>query len=422
MRNDKLTTIRDFIVKNSKFLFPVIVIAAVAVTVSIALNAGEARAGQGEEESSQESTMEPMELSSEEGEVPPEETPAPIEIPLAVNEDAGIQAIVTSYYDAMVSGDSASMAALYDNLSENELLRCEEVAKYLERVSGIEVYSRPGPVDGTTLVYVYYRVCFQNHAEEIPGWQMFYVCDNGQGGLYIKDEKNFTEEEKEYVKVISNQDDTVEFNNRVNAEYNELMEGNPQLLAYLGELGVQVDTALGVRLAEMNAATEPPAEEGTPEEGAVPEEGGEAVPAADVPETAPVDNGPQYATATTTVNVRSSDSEQADKLGKVVGGTKVQVQEVRVNGWTKIVYEGGDGYIKSEYLQMEESAEGLETIGTVTANTNINVRSAASEEAEVLGILPGGESLELLGNENGWCKVKYSGKVAYVKADYVTAN
>ena len=42
--------------------------------------------------------MEPMELSSEEGEVPPEETPAPIEIPLAVNEDAGIQAIVTSYY------------------------------------------------------------------------------------------------------------------------------------------------------------------------------------------------------------------------------------------------------------------------------------------------------------------------------------
>lgn len=419
MRNDKLTTIRDFIVKNSKFLFPVIVIAAVAVTVSIALNAGEARAGQGEEESSQESTMEPMELSSEEGEVPPEETPAPIEIPLAVNEDAGIQAIVTSYYDAMVSGDSASMAALYDNLSENELLRCEEVAKYLERVSGIEVYSRPGPVDGTTLVYVYYRVCFQNHAEEIPGWQMFYVCDNGQGGLYIKDEKNFTEEEKEYVKVISNQDDTVEFNNRVNAEYNELMEGNPQLLAYLGELGVQVDTALGVRLAEMNAATEPPAEEGTPEEGAVPEEGGEAVPAADVPETAPVDNGPQYATATTTVNVRSSDSEQADKLGKVAGGETVQVQEVRLNGWTKIVYDGSDGYIKSEFLQMQESAAGAEVIGTVTASTNINVRASASETADRLGVLAGGESVELLENLDGWCKIKYSGQIGYVKSDYV---
>lgn len=433
MQKDKWTTIRDYIVKNSKFVFPVIVIVVVAVTVSIALNAGKAKAGEGEEgreasnESSQEGDTEAMALSQEGEEAAPEETEPPKETPLAVNEDAGIQEIVTAYYNAMAAGDGAGMAALYDELTENERLRCEEVAKYLEYVSGIEIYSKPGPVDGATLVYAYYRVCFQNHAEEVPGWQMFYVCDNGQGGLYIKDEKNFTEDEKEYVRVISGQADTVEFHNRVTAEYNELMEGNPQLLSYLGELGLQVDTALGVRLAGMNAAAEPPAEEGNPEEGTAPEEGvapeeGGDSPAEDVPAAPPVESGPQYATATTTVNVRSSDSEQADKLGKVTGGTKVQVQEVRVNGWTKIVYEGGDGYIKSEYLQMEESAEGLETIGTVTANTNINVRSAPSEQAEVLGVLPGGESLELLGNENDWCKVRYNGQVAYVKAEFVTAS
>ena len=137
------------------------------------------------------------------------------------------------------------------------------------------------------------------------------------------------------------------------------------------------------------------------------------------PET-PVDAGPQYATATTTVNVRSSDSERADKLGKVTNGTRVQVQEVRVNGWTKIVFEGKDGYIKSEYLQLEESAAGFETIGTVTATTNINVRSAASETAERLGVLAGGSTLDLIANENGWCKVKYNGQVGYVKSDYVT--
>ena len=93
---------------------------------------------------------------------------------------------------------------------------------------------------------------------------------------------------------------------------------------------------------------------------------------------------------------------------------------MRVNGWTKIVYEGSDGYIKSEYLQMEESAEGQEVIGTVTATTNINVRAAASEDAERLGLLSGGDSLELLANENGWCKVNYGGKIGYVKAEYVT--
>ena len=46
------------------------------------------------------------------------------------------------------------------------------------------------------------------------------------------------------------------------------------------------------------------------------------------PETppTPVQTGPVYATATTTVNVRSSDSETADKLGKVSGGTKVDTR------------------------------------------------------------------------------------------------
>ena len=44
-------------------------------------------------------------------------------------------------------------------------------------------------------------------------------------------------------------------------------------------------------------------------------------------------------------------SEQADKLGKVEKGTRLQVQEVGANGWTKVFFEGRDGYIKSDYLK-----------------------------------------------------------------------
>ena len=413
MAEDKLAKIRDSILKKSKLLFPVVVVIAAAVTVSVALNAGKARGGQAAEPSA-EGTAEPTSLPAESGEVPQEDVPK--EVPLIANTDEKIQKLITAYYDSMTSGDSAGMAALYDELTENERLRCEEMAKYLDRVSNLEVYTKQGFEQGSMLVYAYYRICFQNHEEEVPGWQTFYVSDDGQGGLRIKNEKNLTQEEKDYVVEVSAQDDTVEFNNRVNAEYNELMEKTPQLLAYLGEFGAQVDAALGVRLAELNAAASPPAQEG---DGAGAESGAPENPGAGAT-PAPAESGPQYATATTTVNVRNSDSEQADKLGKVSGGTKVQVQEVRLNGWTRIVYEGGDGYIKSEFLQMEERAAGLETIGTVKATANINVRSAASERAEVLGLLPGGESLELIANEDGWCKVKYNGKVAYVKAEYVT--
>lgn len=452
MRKDNLIKIRDYIVKNSKFLFPVILIAVVAITVSFALNAGNKKDSEESQESAEVSLAE-EDVQGVLAEATPEpEPPAPEEAPLAVNEDEAIRTLILQYYNAMASGDSSVMSAIYDEISENDLLRYEETAKYLSSIPALDIYTKPGLAQGTTVVYVYYRLCFLNHEEqEVPGWQTFYVCDNGQGGLYIKNEMNFTEEEKEYIVAVSAQDDVVEFNNRVSVEYNDLATEHPELLTYMGELGRQVNATIGVRLAEQNAAAGNPAEgeqpaEGTPQEGEQPPEGGsqgeeqpvEGQPAeggaegGDAPAEgtdggegqaqpeAPAEMGPRYATATTTVNVRSSDSEQADKLGKVAGGDKVQVQEVRVNGWSKIVFEGGDGYIKSEYLHMEESADGQQVIGTVTANENVRIRSAASEDGAQLGLMVGGDSLELLAVENGWCKVIYDGKVGYVKADYVT--
>ncbi len=417
---DNKTSIRDFIVKNSKLLIPFVVIVVVACTVSYALGANSRKAGEEDSVPPSESaapveSVEPVSLPEEGGGEPSVEEP-PQQTPLVLNENQDIQALVDAYYDAMAAGDSAGMTALYDELTENEQLRCEEMAKYVDHVSSVEIYTKQGLETGTTLVYAYYRICFLNHEEdEVPGWQMFYVCDDGQGALHIKNEKNFTEEEKNYVTDVSGQDDTVEFNNRVNAEYNELMEAKPQLLTYLGELGTQVNTAVGVRLAEQATANEPPAEEGG-------EEGGEgSVPEGETPDAeAPVESTPQSALATTTVNVRNSDSEQADRLGQIEGGTRVQVQEVRANGWTKIVFEGADGYIKSEFLQMEESADGQESMGTVTANTNVNVRAAASATAEQMGTFVGGHTAELLGIEGDWCKIKFEGKVGYVKSEFVT--
>ena len=448
MRKDNLTTIRDYIIKNSRFLFPVILIAVVALTVSFALNAGNKKDAGETQESVEESSVEPDVQRLQEEATP--EPPAPEEAALIVNEDEGIRALITQYYNAMASGDSAAMAAVYDEISDNDLLRYEETAKYLSSIPAMDIYTKPGLEQGNTVVYVYYRLCFLNHEEqEIPGWQTFYVCDNGQGGLYIKNELNFTEEEKEYIVAVSAQDDVVEFNNRVSVEYNDLATEHPELLTYMGELGKQINATIGVRLAEQNAAAgnpeggEQPAEgepaegeqptEGEPAEGAQPAEGepaGGEPQEGDAPEggdsqaqpEAPAELGPRYATATTTVNVRSSDSEQADKLGKVAGGDKVQVQEVRVNGWSKIVFEGGDGYIKSEYLHMEESVEGQQVIGTVTANENVRIRAAAAEDAAQLGLMVGGDSLELLANENRWCNVIYECNVGYVKADYVTQH
>lgn len=404
MQREKWTTIRDYIVKHCKIVFPVLLIVVVAVTVAVALGAREekvkAESFAAESTASQESG-EPDALTVQ-------------EVPLSANENGELYTLLATYYNAMAQGDTETILSVCSEYSENELLRLSERAKYLEYYPALEIYTKPGPEDGSTVAYVYYKLVFENHEEEVPGFQAWYICTDEQGELYINTSE-LDEEKDDYITAISSQADVVELYNRVNVEYNELVTAHPELLTYMKELSAQVDIAVGTALAKENVSEE---EQGAEDGQDTVEPGGEDQ--TDTQEETPVESGPQYATATTTVNVRSSDSEQADKLGKVTGGTKVEVQEVRVNGWTKIVYEGKDGYIKSEYLQMVESADGQAAIGTVTATTNINVRSAASETAERLGVLAGGESLELLANEDGWCKVKYNGQVGYVKADYVT--
>lgn len=406
---DNMRKLLNYIVGKSKIVFPVVVMVAVAVTVLVALNANGVKAEQveklaGESPASREVSEEALEPKYE-------------EIPLVPNENPAVYTVIATYYNAMALGDMDTLRSICDTIADDELIHFEETAKYLESYPVLEVYTKPGYEEGSTIAYIYYKVVFSGKDAQYPGYQTLYICTNEQGELYIKKD-GFTDETNEYIKAVSAQADVAEFNNRVTVEFNELMVAQPELFEYLSEVDKEVKKATGVALAQQ-VSGEAVAGSG---EGAESSEGdaGTQQPVQDNT-SSEVQQEPKelYATATTTVNVRSSDSENADKLGKVSGGTKLQVMEQKVNGWTKVVFEGKEGYIKSEYLQMVESAEGAETIGTVTATTNINVRASGSESAERLGVLAGGETAELLAKEDGWCKIKYNGQIGYVKADYV---
>lgn len=406
---DNMRKLLDYIVGKSKIVFPVVVMVAVAVTVLVALNANGVKAEQveklaGESPAPRKASEEALEPKYE-------------EIPLVPNENPAVYTVIATYYNAMALGDMDTLRSICDTIADDELIHFEETAKYLESYPVLEVYTKPGYEEGSTIAYIYYKVVFSGKDAQYPGYQTLYICTNEQGELYIKKD-GFTDEMNEYIKAVSAQADVAEFNNRVTVEFNELMVAQPELFEYLSEVDKEVKKATGVALAQQ-VSGEAVAGNG---EGAENSEGdaGTQQPVQDNT-SSEVQQEPKelYATATTTVNVRNSDSENADKLGKVSGGTKLQVMEQKVNGWTKVLFEGKEGYIKSEYLQMAESAEGAETIGTVTATTNINVRASGSETAERLGVLAGGETAELLAKEDGWCKIKYNGQIGYVKADYV---
>lgn len=402
MWKEKIHSIGNYIIKHNKVVLPAVVVVAVAITVSVSLSLSNRH-----KEAQQEA-----EIASAASETATE--PATEDVPLVANEEGAVYTLIATYYNAMATGDEETLRSVCDEISDKDMYRYVELSQYIDYYPTLEIYTKTGPEEGSVIAYVYYKISFVGHEEEVPGYQALYICTNDQGGLYIKRGEN-SEEVNEYIKTVSTQDDVVEFNNKITVEYNELMVEHPEVLQYISELDSQVSIAVGEKLANQVAGETQVAEAGT-EEGST---DGQDTQTENGEQQEAEDQGSQYVTTTTTVNVRSSDSEQADKLGKVSGGTKLQVLEQRPNGWTKVDYEGKEGYIKTEFLQLAESVAGAETIGTVTATTNINVRASASETADRLGVLSGGDSAELVGTEGDWSKIKYNGQIGYVKSEYV---
>lgn len=402
MIKDRWKVIRDFAVKNSKIAFPVIIIAAVAVTVTLAL-----RAGNADELAEPLASLESISVEDSQEQSAEEEIQ---ETPLERNTDGELYTLIATYFNAYATGDVETIRSICSYLTDTEAIRIPEMAKYVESYPLIEIYTKPGPKENSYLAYVYHHMTLVDfEGQVIPGMKTFYVCTAEDGSLYLNTDEVVSEEELDYIRKVNLQDDVVELNNNTNVECSEIYLENADLFYYVQELVADVNKTTGETLAAQRNE-----EEQSQESDQEPEEnGGEQQPQEqEVPQ-------PTSGTATTTVNVRASDSEQAEKIGKVAGGTEVQIVEQQLNGWTHIVYEGKDGYIKSEFLSVAEAVDASQIIGQVTATTNINVRLAPSQEASKLGVLTGGDTVELLERADGWCKISYNGQIGYVKEEYV---
>lgn len=126
------------------------------------------------------------------------------------------------------------------------------------------------------------------------------------------------------------------------------------------------------------------------------------------------------------LNVRSEASEDADKVGKLYkdcGGTILE----RRDGWTKLQSGNIVGWASDQYLLFGEDAVSLANdVGRAVATVDteaVRVRREPGTESDVLGNLPRGEIVEVLGeNQDGWVCVDYDGEDGWVFADYVSLD
>ncbi|WP_349404316.1 SH3 domain-containing protein [Clostridium perfringens] len=129
------------------------------------------------------------------------------------------------------------------------------------------------------------------------------------------------------------------------------------------------------------------------------------------------------------LNVRSSASTSSKVIGSLSGNTKVTIIGEE-GAFYKIEYKGSHGYVAKEYIkdikdevvtepEKPSNPENSKKTGVVTASKGLNVRKEANTSSQIVGILNSGESVEIIGEENGFYKITYKGQEAYASKNYI---
>ncbi len=114
-------------------------------------------------------------------------------------------------------------------------------------------------------------------------------------------------------------------------------------------------------------------------------------------------------------------------LGTLSKGTSVEVIKEESDGWLKIKYQTGYGYVSGDYIQKISTStpETPETIKKVAYVYNLdggllNVRPQPNTSQASIGKLTEGASVTVVGESGNWYEIEYNNSTAYVSKDYIT--
>ena len=300
--------IRDFAGRNRKLVMPVVLFLCVLLTVGVAF--GLRRSAR-----SKDTDTVQVDLSAD-------------EVELEYNAYPEVNELIEQYYQAVADGDAETIASLCLSISEEEEIRIQELGSYIDAYTSIDVYTKTGPIENSYIAYVYTHLTLVDHSWEIPGMQTLYICTGDNGSLYINNSETQSEEISEYISLASLQDDVVDLNNQIAAEYNDLLANDEDLTEYLDQMASVIDISVGQQLAALSAGQS--------------EEDEEAV----------------YVQITADdINIRKSASTDGTKIGTAQSGDRYQLVEQLDDGWTEIIYNGQTAYVKSDYVTVVGSEE-----------------------------------------------------------------
>lgn len=129
----------------------------------------------------------------------------------------------------------------------------------------------------------------------------------------------------------------------------------------------------------------------------------------------------------TSLNVRSGPGTNYSKIGSLKNNTKVTIVAKCSNGWLKIKYNNGYGYVSGRYI---DNINNVSTNPTkwkngdynckVKATANLNLRTGRGTNYSIIHTIPKGTIFEIGYVKDNWGSTwDFKGKVGYLCCDYI---
>ena len=157
------------------------------------------------------------------------------------------------------------------------------------------------------VVFVSYDLKFQGIDTPAPGLSELYVMKDKNGDWMIHNDES-DEDVQECLEKTRQEKDVQELIAQQEEQYDQALESDEELSAYLAQLGEETNTALMADDGEM-------------------------------------------LTASQDCNVRAEASTASKVLGRLQAGDQVKKLENTDNGWIKIEYKGEEAYVHADLLQ-----------------------------------------------------------------------
>lgn len=313
--------------------------------------------------------------------------------------------LIINYFTAYANGDVATLETLAHPITANEKSYITVCSEYFEAYQNISCYTKSGLTKGSYLVSTYYELKFYGVETVAPGLEFFYIETDANGNLYINNRysaynRERMEQEMDpdiysiYV-LFGQQDDVTALRENVQAQYEVAMNSDVNLVNMLGTTFPAAINDWKQMIALQDASSEDSTESEPTADGEVAADGQDAADNADAadgqdaadqadasnPDNAGAD-GSDVTDAEAGVSETVFSAQMKKEYGGVVGAKTVKVKvtgnSVNVRSgadttsgslgkakkdetyvrlgtegdWSMIDYNGQNGYVKSEFLEV----------------------------------------------------------------------